>query len=281
MYSVATDVITPSESTSLTMPQYQEKTRVTRVEQLSAENVRLTLHAPDIAGCCRPGQFVMIRTSLGKDPLLRRPFSIHQADASGHIQIYFKIVGRGTELLAHIRVGEELSVFGPLGHGFSLDEGRPACLVGGGLGIAPLLFLAKEICRRKSGNSQPDVIILGGRTASEVEPLVADFKQTGISVLTTTDDGSYGEKGFVTDVLKTLQLQADTQVYACGPEPMMAAVSNFCLARELPCQVSVETAMACGMGACLGCNRPVGDGRYVHVCIDGPVFDAKELKWNL
>jgi len=263
------------------MPQYQEKTIVTRVEQLSADNVRLTLKAPDIAGCCKPGQFVMIRASVGKDPLLRRPFSIHQADASGHIQIYFKVVGRGTEMLGHVRVGEELSVFGPLGRGFAISETAPVCIIGGGLGIAPLLFLAKEVSRRKKTSSGGDVILLGGRTKGEVEPVMADFRQIGIRTIAATDDGSYGEKGLVTDILKTIELPSDTLVYACGPEPMMAAVSDFCLQRELECQVSVETVMACGMGACLGCNRPVGDGRYVHVCMDGPVFDAKELKWNL
>lgn len=263
------------------MPQYQEKTIVTRVEQLSEDNVRITLKAPDIAGCCKPGQFVMIRTSVGKDPLLRRPFSIHQADASGHIQIYFKVVGRGTEILAHVKVGEDLSVFGPLGHGFHIDDRAPVCIIGGGLGIAPLLFLAKEISRKKQESCASDLIILGGRDKDDVAPLMDDFRQMGIRTLATTDDGSYGEKGFVTDVLKTVELASNTQVFACGPEPMMAAINAYCLKHSLPCQVSVESVMACGMGACLGCNRPVDDGKYVHVCMDGPVFDAKELQWNL
>lgn len=263
------------------MPQYQEKTIVTRVEQLSEDNVRLTLKAPDIAGSCKPGQFVMIRTAAGKDPMLRRPFSIHQSDSSGHIQIYFKIVGRGTELLAHAREGEVLSVFGPLGKGFRINDTAPVCIIGGGLGIAPMLFLAKEISRRKKARNAADTIILGGRSKGEVEPLVEDFKQIGMRTIATTDDGSFGEKGFVTDALKGLQLSADTLVYACGPEPMMGAISEFCEKRNLRCQVSVESVMACGMGACLGCNRPVGDGKYVHVCLDGPVFESKELEWNL
>lgn len=263
------------------MPQYQEKTIVTRVEQLSADNVRLTLKAPDIAGVCKPGQFVMIRTAAGKDPLLRRPFSIHQSDASGHIQIYFKVVGRGTEILAHAGVGEELSVFGPLGKGFRLDEQAPVCIIGGGLGIAPMLFLAKEVSRRKRPGNPSDLIILGGRTREEVEPLEADFRQIGLGTHVATDDGSYGEHGLVTDVLKNFKLAQGTVVYACGPEPMMSAINEYCLKHGFSCQVSVESVMACGMGACLGCNRPAADGRYVHVCMDGPVFDAKELKWNL
>lgn len=263
------------------MPQYQEKTIVTRVEQLSAENVRLTLKAPDIAACCRPGQFVMIRTALGKDPLLRRPFSIHQADVGGHIQIYFKVVGRGTTLLAHAKVGEELSVLGPLGKGFTIDDSAPALIIGGGLGIAPLLYLTKQLVRGRKSESPQDLVILGGRTQGEVEPLIKDFRQFGVRTLAATDDGSFGQKGFVTDVLKTVDIAPGTVVYVCGPEPMMAAINEFCKKRELACQVSVETEMACGMGACLGCNRPVGDGKYVHVCIDGPVFDARELKWNV
>lgn len=263
------------------MPQYQEKTIVTRVEQLSADNVRITLKAPDIAGVCKPGQFVMIRTSAGKDPLLRRPFSIHQADASGHIQIYFKVVGRGTELLAHVRLGEELSVFGPLGRGFRLDDAAPVCIIGGGLGIAPMLFLAKEVSRRKRSGNASDLIILGGRSKGEVEPLMADFREIGIRTLAATDDGSYGKHGLVTDVLHSVEIATETLFYACGPEPMMGAIHNYCLENEHDCQVSVESVMACGMGACLGCNRPVDGGKYVHVCMDGPVFDARELKWDL
>ncbi len=261
------------------MLQYQEKTIVTRVEQLSADNIRLTLQAPDIAAVARPGQFVMIRTAIGKDPLLRRPFSIHQTTATGHIQIYFRVVGRGTEILAHAKVGEELSVLGPLGHGFQLHGEAAACLIGGGLGIAPMLFLAKELARRQK-DPGTDLIILGGKNAGDVEPLVDDFSQFGMHLLTTTDDGSYGQHGRVLDALKNVELAAGTQVYACGPEAMMAAVSGHCAEIGLSCQVSVESFMACGMGACLGCNRPVQKGGYAHVCIDGPVFEAKELIWN-
>ncbi|WP_240910251.1 dihydroorotate dehydrogenase electron transfer subunit [Desulfopila sp. IMCC35008] len=264
----------------VTMPQYQEKTIVTRVERLSEENMRLTLKAPEIAAEAQAGQFVMIRTALGMDPLLRRPFSIHQTDSSGHIQIYFKIVGKGTDLLAHVREGEELSVLGPLGKGFRIPEKAPVCLVGGGLGIAPMLFLCKEVCRVKKGCGN-DTLVLGGRTKTEVEPLIEDFQQMGLKIIATTDDGTYGEHGNVTDVLNSIQLPADTVVFACGPEPMMAAVSGYCKKHGLRCQVSVESVMACGMGACLGCNRTAADGGYVHVCLDGPVFDAEEMVWSL
>ena len=126
------------------MSQYQEKATVTHVEQFSEKNYRLTLNCPSIAGCAKPGQFVMIRTSVGKDPLLRRPFSIHQVCEAGDIQIYFKVVGRGTDILAHVQKDEILSVFGPLGRGYRLDKNSPSVIVGGGLGIAPLLFLVQR-----------------------------------------------------------------------------------------------------------------------------------------
>ena len=261
------------------MSQHQEKSRIIRFEQLSADNVRLTLESPMIAETAKPGQFVMIQTGTGKDPLLRRPFSIHQASSNGLIQIFFKNVGRGTNILAHSRVDEILDVFGPLGRGYEIFPEQPACLVGGGLGIAPLLFLAKTIYQSARDNSR-DLIILGGRTKDEVEPLIEDFKQFGLPVRCTTDDGSYGIKGFVTDVLKSESVLEKAQVYACGPDPMLEQVHKICREKNAGCQVSVESVMACGMGACLGCNIPARNGDYVHVCIDGPVFNAEDLVWN-
>lgn len=262
------------------MSQYQENATVTRVEQLSASNYRLTFESPLIAASARPGQFVMIRTSIGKDPLLRRPFSVHQIKGDGRIQVYFKEVGRGTTILAHAKVGEVFSIFGPLGRGFRLHPDKPAVLVGGGLGIAPLLLLLKENCRLKK-NCDLDLVILGGRISEEVAPLLEDFKEYGIALRVSTDDGSLGTRGFVTDILKEERLADETNVYACGPEPMMAGVAKFCEEKEISCQVSVESVMACGMGACLGCSRPDKNGSYTHVCLNGPVFDAEKLVWNM
>lgn len=261
------------------MSQYQEKATVIRIEQFSEKNYRLTLDSPDIARSAKAGQFVMIRAGFGKDPLLRRPFSIHQTTTNGRIQIYFKIVGRGTDILARVKVGETLSVFGPLGRGFVIRKDSPALIVGGGLGIAPMLFLAKSICRLKSDFSN-DQIILAGRGKDEVEPLARDFRELGMKIQFATDDGSYGYHGLVTDLLSSLKFNADYTVYACGPEPMMAAVYAICQARSAACQVSVESVMACGMGACLGCSRASNDGAYTHVCLNGPVFKAEDLIWN-
>lgn len=261
------------------MPKFQTKAKITRFEQLSNENVRLTLHCPEIAAATRPGQFVMIQTGYGKDPLLRRPFSVHQTSSSGNIQILFKIVGRGTKILAHCKEGEELSVLGPLGHGYTIKKNKDAILVGGGLGIAPMLFLAKRIARLKK-DSTSGTIILGGRSSGEVEPLIEDFSQFSMAVKAATDDGSFGQQGFVTDILKECCFKNDPVVYTCGPEPMMKAVRDICKEHGIQCQVSIESVMACGMGACLGCTTHGSDGEYKHVCIDGPVFQAEDLKWT-
>ncbi len=259
------------------MSQYQEKATIIRVEQLSDENFRLTLQTDEIAKNAKPGQFVMISTAQGKDPYLRRPFSIHQTTLSGRIQILFKVTGRGTGLLAHTKVGEQLSVFGPLGHGFDLRLDKGACLIGGGMGIAPMLFLAKQLCLLKKDTTS-DLILFGGKKIQEVEPLVKDFEQLNMQTIAATDDGSYGKKGYVTDIFNNANLPKECVVYACGPEAMMGRVNDLCREKNIECQVSVESVMACGMGACLGCNIPSKDG-YVHVCYEGPVFNAEELIW--
>jgi dihydroorotate dehydrogenase electron transfer subunit len=261
------------------MSQYQENATIIRFEQLTDTNIRLTLQTEDIAAAAKPGQFVMIRTGKSKDPLLRRPFSIHQTSSSGRIQILFKVTGRGTALLAHCKEGETLSIFGPLGSGFRIDPKKAACLIGGGMGIAPMLFLAKRICQVKK-NTDTDLIILGGRDRSEIEPVLADFQFLDIGVMVATDDGSFGQHGLVTDVLKKVSLPSACTVYTCGPKPMMKEVFRHCQKNRIQCQVSVESMMACGMGACLGCNMEAKDSRYVHVCSDGPVFNAEELEWN-
>jgi dihydroorotate dehydrogenase electron transfer subunit len=262
------------------MSQYQENVTVSRIEELSPDNYRITLIAPQIAAAGKPGQFVMVRAGYGKDPLLRRPFSIHQVTSGGQLQLYFRVVGRGTKIIAQVKEGDRLNVFGPLGRGFRLVETAPAIIVGGGLGIAPLLFLTKENCRQKK-NFDSDMIILGARTKAELSPLVMDFEQFGLPLLTATDDGSLGHHGVVSEVLARVEIAQDAVVYACGPEPMMAAVGRICKALGVRCQVSVESVMACGMGACLGCSRPAKNGTYTHVCLHGPVYNAEDLVWNI
>jgi len=261
------------------MSQFQEKTQIIRFEQLSSDIVRLTLDSPDIASIAKPGQFVMVKAGRGNDPLLRRPFSISQTSNGRHFQILFKVVGRGTSILTHYRVGEHLSVLGPLGHGFEVDCAGHNCLVGGGMGIAPLLFLGKWIVRSCPKN--PPLVVIGARTRTELAPLVKDFEEIGLRVHVATDDGSMGHHGFVIDVLKSLKLGDSCRMYVCGPYPMMMGVHLYCKEKCFSCQVSMETHMACGMGACLGCIVPAEKGGYAHACTDGPVFDAKELLWEV
>ena len=262
------------------MSQFQKKVELVRNEVLAPDVVRLTLDAPQIAVAAKPGQFVMVQIGPGLDPLLRRPFSIHQISSDGLLQILFKVVGRGTKLLAQTKAGEQLSLLGPLGNGFVLGDPGRACLVGGGMGIAPMLFLADRLCQQSQQGELPEVI-LGARNRQELEPLLAGFDNLGIAVLAATDDGSLGHHGLVTDLLKGLSLAPECTVYSCGPRPMMAAIHHLCLKNQISCQVSVETVMACGMGACLGCAVGLKAGGYAHACSDGPVFESGDLLWSL
>ena len=125
------------------------------------------------------------------------------------------------------------------------------------------------------------MLILGAREKVEIEPLLNDFQQFGLNILTATDDGSLGHHGLITELMESIQLPSECMVYCCGPEPMMAGVSKICRSREITCQVSVESVMACGMGACLGCSRPAKNGSYTHVCLHGPVYNAEDLQWTI
>lgn len=263
------------------MNQFQLQAEILRNEEVAPEIFRMSLLAPEIAGAATPGQFVMLRTSEATDPLLRRPFSIHQTNSNGAIQILYKRVGKGSTLLSTIPPGKPLSVVGPLGHGFHLEEGKPVCLVGGGMGIAPLYFLARELLRQSS--PPPTLVaLLGARTATELAPLLLDFKELGITALAATDDGSLGHHGFVAGLMaERLDPAMPWTIYTCGPHPMMHSVVKLANQHGWRCQVSLETMMACGISACLGCAIPRAGlaGPYLHVCKDGPVFDAKEVAW--
>ncbi|MDA8160409.1 MAG: dihydroorotate dehydrogenase electron transfer subunit [Desulfobacteraceae bacterium] len=255
---------------------------ITRREQLAPDLVRLTLLAPAIAAGARPGQFLTIKSGPGHDPLLRRPFSIHRVVADGSLQVLFKVLGPGTRSLARLKVGESVNLVGPLGNYF---QRFPAmCLVGGGLGIAPLLFLAQEI--RDQAPETRIELLLGARNRQELAPLAADFADLGLTPRLATDDGSWGHHGLVTDLIpQALGAERDWRIGCCGPYPMMRAVAALCQERGWGCQVSLETMMACGIKACLGCavapspRRETG-GRYLHVCQDGPVFNSEDLAWT-
>ncbi|MBI5016570.1 MAG: dihydroorotate dehydrogenase electron transfer subunit [Deltaproteobacteria bacterium] len=249
---------------------------VVQREPLGGEYFRLRLR-PARPFAAEPGQFVMVKTADGIDPLLRRPFSIHRmlAGSSGEFEVLFRAVGAGTRLLARTHVGDRLDVLAPLGRGFRLGGARPL-LVGGGVGVAPLLFLAEAFLAQEV---RPR-LLLGGRRDRDIL-CHDDFGCLAVPCALATEDGSLGEPGLVTRLLeRELSAHAeDAAVYACGPTPMLAAVARLCRRRSVPCQVSLEAHMACGVGACLGCVVAGTRTAYLRVCKEGPVLDAEEVLW--
>jgi len=257
---------------------YKEFAEIVRREQFADNIYRFTVKAPDIAAGSKPGQFVMVRTAEGLDPLLRRPFSIHQVAEGGLVQILFNVIGKGTQALAGMESGRKLDILGPIGRGYSIASDSLHFLVGGGIGIAPLLFLAKQILKKNEPSSIR--VLLGARTKNEVAALVSDFESMRLVVEVTTDDGSLGKHGLVTELMTDGQQDIPVMVYGCGPHSMLRAVVNICRKNSWGCQVSLETIMACGLAACLGCAVQRADmNGYVHVCKDGPVFDMDDVAW--
>jgi dihydroorotate dehydrogenase electron transfer subunit len=244
-----------------------------------------------------PGQFLMARVAPGSDPLLHRPFGFagfSRRGAGAEFEIWFRVVGRGTALMAGWAAGEHLLFAGPLGRGFPLPEpgaspgaargatrGERSVLVAGGMGFPPLLFLARALAQH--GALPAPLILYGGRTRRGLAGLEA-FAATGAEVLPCTEDGSHGARGMVTSLLEERDL-AGCRIYACGPAPMLAAVRRIALARALPVRLSLEARMACGFGVCAGCAvRTVpppgweeGAPHYQRICREGPVFDGAEL----
>lgn len=233
----------------------------------------------------KPGQFIMLRIGAKVNPLLRRPFSllglIRDADRVAGIEILYKVVGKGTRHLSGCRKGERLSVIGPLGNAFLVPEScRHLILVAGGVGVPPIRFLAQSLLARDSTLDRC-VVFIGGRTKDDLV-CACEFDLPGFLLDVSTDDGSQGNPGVVTQSLERALDQGHADlVCACGPLPMLKAVAAITRSHGIACQVSIEAMMACGMGACLGCAVKVqdDDARYRHVCMDGPVFDARRLEW--
>jgi dihydroorotate dehydrogenase electron transfer subunit len=275
----------------------------------------LTLVAPRIAEQARPGQFVHLLAGQDRSFPLRRPFSIHRVErlagsggppgwspggpggsggppgwspggsgaALGTVEIVFDVVGAGTLALSRLRAHDVVDVLGPLGRPFTPPETPTGCvLVGGGYGTAPLYFLATELRRRRC---RVDFVIGAASAGRLLDAMEA--KRLGHSLTLTTDDGSAGRRGLVTDPLGDLLARTRAgRVYACGPMPMLAAVSRVAAAAGLPCQVAVEEQMACGTGICFSCVIPVGAGdgapeatRMARSCLEGPVFDGAAVAW--
>jgi dihydroorotate dehydrogenase electron transfer subunit len=253
---------------------------------------RMRMTAPPEILTAQPGQFVMVRVNPSIDPLIRRPFGVFDvgvqqpgytgAAAQPYLEILYRVVGKGTAMLATLHNTDLLDIIAPLGTGFDFGPaGEEKLIVGGGVGLAPLYLLAKELVKQS-----PVRLFAGGRTKDDVL-CITEFERLGVECYTATEDGSLGECGFVTKVLEQrLDCTANQgRIFACGPHGMLQAVAGIAARRKVPCQVSLEGYMACGVGACLGCvcegaGHSADTPDYRCVCSEGPVFEATELKWE-
>lgn len=251
-------------------------------EEVAPGHYVLYLQCPEIAQVARPGQFVHLRVAPSLDPLLRRPFSVMLADPSGgQIRLLVKVAGRGTEAIASHGEGTCYDVLGPLGNGWSIPEERgTVLLVAGGVGVAPLIFLADYL---RMSASPAYVHSLQGAASEDLLLCWTEFSSRCDQFTAATEDGSAGEEGLITEVLAAeLGKQPPARVYACGPTAMLAVVARMCAATGVPCEVSLEQWMGCGVGACLGCAVPTAgdEEHYVRVCADGPVFAGNVIAWD-
>ena len=256
------------------MKKVVEQAKVLDKQELAKGVFLLVAESPAVARQCAPGQFVMLRLTSMADPLLRRPISIAGADAKqGTLKLICRVVGHGTELLSTTQPGDTLDIMGPLGSGFELS-GRKPLLVGGGIGLAPLLYVAESYC------PEPVEVLAGGRSHDELF-WVELFKQTCRKVHVSTDDGSMGICGTCADALPDLLKNGGyDMLLTCGPRPMMQRVAAEAAKAGIRTQISLEERMACGLGACRACTCSASDGTARQVCKDGPVFWAEEVDWT-
>lgn len=273
---------------------------VTANREIAPSYFSMRLAGPARLTRFRPGQFLMLGWTDGQDPLLPRAMSIRRAAcgvrrAASEVEMLYKVCGRGTSLLAAMRPGRSLRALGPLGNGFEVPgKVTSAVLIAGGIGVPPIAALAEALATRRAARVTKMAVFLGGRSKTDLL-CVSDLRRAGATVYVATEDGSAGHKGLVTERLEQYLhtrhpgskpgagLTPDTRLYACGPHPMLAAITPIAKKYNLPYQASMEANMACGFGACMGCVVPVrGDdpGRaYRLVCKDGPVFDGHEILW--
>ena len=252
-----------------------EKTKLTAKvvsqEKLTDDIFSMWIQAEEIAAAAKPGQFISVYTK-DASKLLPRPISLCEVDrAEGRLRIVYRVVGAGTDEFSGYQAGDDITVMGPLGNGFTLKD-KKAFLIGGGIGIPPMLELAKSLdCEKQMVLGYRDVLFLN-----------EEFEPYG-SVYVATEDGSAGTKGNVIDAIRANGLQADV-IYACGPTPMLRALKAYAEEQGIECWLSLEEKMACGIGACLACvcqSKEVDDHSHVHnkrICKDGPVFLAQEVE---
>ncbi len=273
---------------------FQRTARISEHARLADRTYRVRLDCPDVAAAIRPGQFVMLRLPGTTDPLLGRPFALYDTalDEGGNpvgIDVVYLVVGKMTGRLAAVEPGKFLEVWGPLGKPFpELGHQERVTLVAGGIGQTPFLAYARELLgTRAYGGAAPRKraekvsLYYGVRTAS-LAAGVEDFRAAGAEVRLASDDGSTGFRGFVTQLLESHGRTGP--LVGCGPEPMLHALAKLAGRWGVPCHVSLETPMACGVGICFSCVTRVktadGGWDYKRVCVDGPVFDAAGLVWE-
>jgi dihydroorotate dehydrogenase electron transfer subunit len=255
----------------------QIKAKIISNQRRKGNYAHLEFESGLIARAATPGQFVNILVSDTFEPLLRRPLSIHRVKAA-KVKIIYEIIGKGTQMLASRKPGEFLDILGPLGKGFDYSrqpvKPTPAknILIAGGMGVAPLVFLAQKL------KSSKPLVLIGARTKQQIFCL-PEFEALGCTVKLATDDGSAGFKGRVTDLLSLILEETKAAgLFSCGPHPMLKAVAQAASQHKISAQLSLEEHMACGVGACLGCVVTTKTG-YKSVCKDGPVFSSEELIW--
>lgn len=242
----------------------------------------LSLESPQVARDAQPGQFLMVRTTTDTHPLLRRPFSIFFAEGI-RVAIFFQKIGIGTRLLSEKREGDTVDIIGPLGTGFTIKKGHgdeQAALVGGGRGIAPLYFLARKL--KADGASAR--VFYGGNSLSDL-PARERFEKHGIVLSCTTEDGSFGTRGLITEVLEAEINNgfSTSQIYACGPEPMLKKIAEIAATRNIPAEFSLESVMGCGFGACWGCVKKIKKDNatgWHKICEEGPVLRTEDIVWE-
>ena len=262
---------------------------ITGNEEIQTDHFLMKVALPESFTDPLPGQFVMIRIAGLNDPFLSRPISIYSfVRGKSHcvMELLFRVVGKGTQILAGLIKGSQVEISGPLGSGYRIDENKKnIVLIAGGIGIAPLSLLAQHLCKNTCRPGDAMTLYLGAQKAEAIVGL-ARLQDLCYKVTVCTDDGSLGQKSLVTKAFqKDLKKYSpvDTIIYACGPKAMIRSLSKI-LDGQYCCQVSLEERMACGAGACMGCVVAIEDeqGRktYQRVCADGPVFDLQKIIWE-
>ncbi len=241
------------------------------IQQINDEHFVIKVKFEESLVDINPGQFVNAEVLGSKNTFLRRPISVHDIENS-LMHLFVKIVGDGTKALSKLKDGDLLNLVYPLGNKFSYENTKKPLLIGGGCGVAPLLYLARKISEL---GIKPDILI-GARSSKNI--FILDKYQQFGNVFTITDDGSHGEKGIVTSHSLFKKISNYDKIFVCGPEPMMKAVGKIALENKIDCEVSLENMMACGIGACLCCVTDTINGNQC-VCTEGPVFNVKDLKW--